>query len=299
LFFVLSGFLITRLLTDEHRATGHLNLGAFYARRALRLLPALFLFLGLMALAGVSVAPALLQYANFQRASTDDIAPWLGHMWSLSLEEQFYVAWPVTLALGVVSMRLGPVVSALVTMAVASATLRVALWPDAETWTTELRRVLYAPDTRCDALLIGCALGLVELPHVRRPLIAAGFAGLGFACLLGTKLAMLAGLPLAIVSSAVLVAAAAQATWAPWRVVIGLGVISYGIYLWHYPIWQFVGNGGPEWALISIPAAVLFAAFSYRYVEKPFLRLKKRVRRPESPPAASIDAWRLGGYGDL
>ena len=102
-FFVLSGFLITRLLLEEHRATGAVRFGNFYARRALRLLPAMAVMLAIVgtwgAVSGEINAPVLwpaLYLSNIAVASGVDVGVFT-HTWSLALEEQFYLVWPLVL----------------------------------------------------------------------------------------------------------------------------------------------------------------------------------------------------------
>src|SRR5579862_2553734 len=118
-FFVLSGFLITSLLTEEWSETGNLSFNRFYTRRALRLLPALFSMLAGTAFVAVTVASredraaiwrgsigTVLYLANWQKFFDSPTVGMLGHTWSLSIEEQFYVLWPPLLLL--LLRRLGP-----------------------------------------------------------------------------------------------------------------------------------------------------------------------------------------------
>jgi len=154
-FFVLSGFLITALLLDELDRTHHIDLVGFYLRRARRLFPALFVVLiavGFAYAAGgawsyivSSVAPALLYVADIARASGNGM--WLlGHTWSLAIEEQFYLLWP--LALLFAPRR--AVVPALLVMVPLVIAIRLALW--------QTPQAAYAPYAQADSLVVGCLL---------------------------------------------------------------------------------------------------------------------------------------------
>src|SRR5581483_7840808 len=169
-FFVLSGFLITVLLTQERARSGRIQLGAFYARRALRLLPALFLFLS-AATAYAVLRPNTPETEGFGRALAGTIgyvANWvmafesdfhtrvLSHTWTLSVEEQFYLLWPLMLVM--LLGRFGPRRACAVAAAgAAGLTLwRIVLYERG----AALPRVSWALDTRAAALLLGAAMGL-------------------------------------------------------------------------------------------------------------------------------------------
>ena len=186
-FFVLSGFLITSLLLAEWRGEGRIALSAFWARRARRLLPALFLVLAGVAVYGAVVA-APVELDQLRRdglSALGYVANWgqifshqsyfqsfaapspLRHTWSLAIEEQFYLVWPLLVA-GVLRWRRGSFRSlTMITGAllVASATWMVLLYtPGADP-----TRVYYGTDTRAQSLLMGALLALV-LARRRRPM---------------------------------------------------------------------------------------------------------------------------------
>ena len=187
IFFVLSGFLITYLLVREHDRHGHrISLWKFYARRALRLGPALVLLLIVLALGGclffdpetarsnlIDVAITVVYAVNWARAF--DIPPkLLGHAWSLSIEEQFYLLWPLILIvmLRAISSR-QRIATVILLGAVVSYLWRVALALQG----ASVQRLFNGLDTRADSLLVGCALGLVLgsnlIREEIRPVIAA------------------------------------------------------------------------------------------------------------------------------
>ena len=166
LFFVLSGFLITRLLVEERERIGRIDLRAFYARRLRRLVPPLVAFLAVVTALLVARGEPLWGVLSTLTFTTD-VASLLrvpvhlvGHTWSLSLEEQFYVVWPVVL-IAVGRRHTRWLVTALSVGAVLVAGNRMLL----DLRGVSLVRSFYSPDTRSDALLVGCILALV-LPHL-------------------------------------------------------------------------------------------------------------------------------------
>ncbi len=307
LFFVLSGFLITRLLVEEVDRTRGITFGAFYARRALRLFPALTVLLvisvggSLLRGSGLGGAQyALFYVADIAKAAGEDM-PYLAHTWSLSLEEQFYLLWPVTLGLGLVVLRSRRMlISLLIVGILISTALRIVLYNGP----TDADRVYYAPDTRADALLIGCllALTIAKLGRVR----LLGPIALVSAC----SLVLLAtvsrhafffhvGLSLIALASAVLVAYSLYPRGIGRRLltarpVLYVGGLSYGIYLYHFVIFR---NGQPLLPgphvltfLACAVASVAAAALSFRLVEAPFLALQARYRpgtQPKTTPQAA------------
>nr|WP_042332018.1 acyltransferase family protein [Desulfosporosinus orientis] len=322
LFFVLSGYLITDLLVVEWSNTGRIDLKNFWLRRARRLLPALFvMLLGVIAWTGLfspgqlkslgeDVLAALLYVSNwwlvFHKvsyfASFGPPSP-LGHLWSLAVEEQFYLFWPLLLWLGLRYLpRRGYLLGMTILGVLASAAAMTLIYQPG----TDPSRVYYGTDTRAFALLIGAALALVwpsrrlskELSRGSRlALDVMGGAGL-FAVLLmfwqtNEYDAFLypRGLLLFSLASAVLVAVLAHPASRlgkvfgkqPWR---GLGMCSYGIYLWHYPIivWTSpaINTNGTDilLALSQVLASIFLAVLSWLFIEEPIRRgVWKRSRR--------------------
>ena len=305
-FFALSGFLITYLLIQERRATGSVSLGRFYARRALRLLPALgATLLGVCLLAlitgdldtvGPGALAALLYVANWW-IYLGGAAPLLEHTWTLAIEEHFYLVWPLlVLALGSASRRLRSVGWTGLTAVVV---LFVVPWPDA------IAAVKLSYE-RGIPIVWGSLLALaVATPRVASRVRALGWAG---AVALAALLALIADvghLPsrwlegvtsvpgvLSVIIVAMIVTrprahAARLLEITPLR---WAGKRAYGIYLYHFPISSLLINqldlGWPSLAvaLVATVLSLVVAGLSYRYLEQPFLRLKHRFA---STPVAS------------
>jgi peptidoglycan/LPS O-acetylase OafA/YrhL len=317
LFFVLSGFLITSLLLNEWSATGSISLRAFWRRRALRLLPALgvfvpvvvatyalFVALGLqdmseledMAAGGAATVGYV---ANVFKAEGDFTGSSFSHTWSLSTEEQFYVLWPLVLV-GIVA--LGARLRGLM-VGLGAAFAALAIWRIAVILGSgfDVYRVFYAPDTRCDALVLGCLAGVAFTCGAARrvpPPIAYLALGLGAVIVAGFDMrnpehAAFGISAFALAAALVLLACVLEPGWAfgramTWRPLRELGRISYGLYLWHVPVFLLVG-----WEL-GIPMAILVALASYRFIEQPFLR-RKRSRIPD-PALATAAGSAVAAY---
>ena len=327
-FFVLSGFLITRLLLDEREQTGRTALGRFYLRRILRLFPALVVVAIAVAIyahgwlnpeqasrAWQDVAVTATYRMNWARALSE-VPPFglLDHTWSLSIEEQFYVLWPLVV---IGAHRLGgrwAVLSAAVVGMVASAVLRGVWWHDG----TVAHRVYYGLDTHADGLLLGCAVATLTLlwPAISDAATTRTTRWLGPAALLAVVLMgaqvglATAGLyswiyPIFVALAAIVIIDiyAEGLTARPLATVplVALGRISYGLYLWHWPVFLVLNGGRLHWAFIPLTVVRLavslaMAVASFFLVEQPFLRLKRRLepagRRSEPSfdhqPAAPI-----------
>ena len=298
LFFVLSGFLITSLLVDERVSSGAIRLGRFYARRALRLLPALMVAMPLgIVLADVAdprrvsetVAEALTSALYVSNWWVGDLlvpSGFLGHTWSLAVEEQYYLVWPLLLgAMIAVAGTRGT--SRMILVLIACVVVHRAL--DWRGWGLYVRT-----DTRGDSLLVGAALALAVArgwrPSARsRRLAGAACASalLAVALFFNTEVTgwtpmVLGGFTLVALASAGVVA---QAVWdaGPFltsRALVFTGRRSYGLYLYHYPIVRTLEvrlGEGPACLAASLALSFMVACLSYRYLELPFLRLKARV----------------------
>ncbi|HEU4489865.1 MAG TPA: acyltransferase family protein [Jiangellales bacterium] len=299
-FFVLSGFLITALLLGEFGATGRLDLPAFWARRARRLLPALLLVLLVLGAWAAWVAPpesaaalrgdalaALLYVANWRFVATGEsylatTAPSpLLHTWSLGVEEQWYLLMPLLLV-AVLKLRRGRtrvLTPLLLVLAVASAALMLVL----DVSGASHARVFYGSDTRVFELLLGAALAAAVhtrgLPRPRSADVAgaAGLVGLGAAAVVLTATGpalFRGGLVLVAVGAAGLVVAAATpgtitATVLGWWPLRAVGIVSYGLYLWHWPVQLFLA-GSPWWIRLGLAGAI--ATASYVLLERPVRR---------------------------
>lgn len=270
LFFVLSGFLITGILVNEHERSGTVDLMRFYSRRVRRLLPALVVVCAATVVwvqvttpdlsrhAFGSVLRALMYVGNLgEHQPFHEYGPWLGHTWSLAVEEQFYLVWPVVL---LVALRVGRRAVG----AVATGVLVV----------TVLWRFTASPETaygllRWDALAAGCLLALRPL-EVRRLVVPAAVVVAWLTVTYGSGIDQWDYL-LATGASVVLIAGAAHLPMKG-RVLRHLGTVSYGLYLWHSMLLAF---GVP--VLAALPVSVLASELSWRLVERRFLDPRRAV----------------------
>lgn len=293
-FFVISGYLITTLLLREWRETGRLDLAAFYARRVRRIMPAAtVVVLAVLALSGVllpvaqqahtanSAGAALVFGANvfFQLTSGgyfDGPAaemPLL-HLWSLSVEEQFYFLWPVLLAWLLRRPRWLPAI--LAGLALASFAL-------AEAWIGQgSSAAFYQMPARFWELAAG---GLVAASPVRRLprwALPTGLLATLAACVFPMGGFPGAGALPAVLGAALLLAAVhggATSAFLRSGPMVRIGLLSYSLYLWHWPLLAFyqattIGEGELETRLLLCAIAFPLAFASHRYVEQPFRRLR-------------------------
>lgn len=325
LFFVLSGFLITSLLLTEHRNTGHIALSEFWIRRAKRLFPALLSLILAVALYGRYIAKpdelstlrgdalATLAYVANWRTIFEHKSYWqlfsapspLEHTWSLSIEEQFYVVWPllVTFVLRRRSKRAILVIS-LVGVALSMATMALLFTQENSS------RAYLGTDARIAGILAGAALASLLspdtqfLPRTVRALDLLGLTaavGIGIAwCKLDgatpflyrggfwlTELGVLVLITCALVGERSLVARALSI-----RPLTLLGTISYGVYLWHWPVNVFltperVHLHGLALHVIRFALTFAIALTSYRFLEQPILKRGLPFGRPQyTVPAA-------------
>jgi peptidoglycan/LPS O-acetylase OafA/YrhL len=311
-FFAISGFLITDILAAPWELGGRLDLRGFWLRRARRLLPCLLLVLVAVTAAVAllepselpSLRPALLAAVTYTSNWWQALAhqsyfavfgppPPLQHLWSLAIEEQFYLLWPVVLTVILCVFRRRRARAAAAGVAAAVSALAMAAGYAAG---TDPSRLYYGTGTHATALLAGAALALYcplrrltgSSPAQARRLDLAGLAGvsvlvLAMGHLSGSSGALyLGGMAVTAAAAAVVVAAAAapgtlaaMIGWAPLR---WLGVRSYGIYLWHWPVIALITDrdGGQASTagvrLAETAAAVGLAALSWRWVEEPVIR---------------------------
>lgn len=338
-FFVLSGFLITSLLLAEYQRDGRIRLGAFWARRARRLLPALLLMLICVVPAGRYLLPpvevgllrgdalaALGYVANWRMiyrgsdyfAQTAAPSP-LQHTWSLGIEEQFYLLWPlavvVLLALAA-RRRRGDAgrpwaLAAVALVGTAASAACAAIWyrPD------DVNRAYFGTDSRAQALLIGCALAVllsVSAPgqSARRghPVLgtgalagAAGTAWLWTHAQGGSGWLYHGGLALCALAIAGLIAHAVRSPRSPTARLLGLpplvrlGRISYGVYLWHWPLFQFATAErthltGPVLLVARLALTLGVAIASYHLLERPVRERRWPRRTPRLVPVGAAVA---------
>ena len=309
-FFVISGFLITALLLDEHVRCGGISLRSFYWRRALRLLPALagiLIFTGIMAaslgslsapgLTPLRVASVFGYFTNWVRAYEPPQTWFLFHFWSLSIEEQFYIVWPAVLLL-LLRLKRHHALYLVVIAISASAALKIILYLTGATTT----RIYYGSDTRADSILIGCAGAMLLTFGYARTVRAIGSLAPAAAIILaafvylssdGFKPLYLGGFTLVAmcVLSVILYAVSTPTSKAvhllSGSALVWIGKRSYGLYLWHWPMFEIARLMPSELLIMPLACILTFAAatLSFRFIEQPFLRLKGRYRsRRESQP---------------
>lgn len=315
IFFVLSGYLITAILLAEFAVTGRIDLKKFYARRALRILPAVILLLLVLNVFAAITQPrehaatlrwdslgALFYIANWLRAFGRDLGI-LGHLWSLSIEEQFYLLWPITLAFLLSRKLSANQVLVVIGCLIAAVNVdRICLYRGIESF----NRIYNGLDTRADALLVGCALAL----FADRILSTRIWAGLGIIGAVFVAYVLFLAYPvpsnlqvpfgltiggtLFALGTAFFLAAihfnprAILVRWLALPPLVWTGRISYGLYLWHFPVFTVAGAGFPglppmQSALLKIVATFCCATVSYYFLERPCLDLKKRFSVVKTP----------------
>jgi peptidoglycan/LPS O-acetylase OafA/YrhL len=324
-FFVLSGFLITSLLLIERDRSGTVALGAFWARRARRLLPALLAVLAFVALYAAVIASsteratirgdalATLGYVANWHAIFSGNDYWalfrspspLEHTWSLAIEEQFYLLWPLLLvAVAATPKRVLALAGGL---AIASFAWMQLLYDPASP-----SRVYYGTDTRLASILIGAALaawaamrGPVRRATSRAVLEFAAWASVvvligAWTTINGSSSRLYrGGLLLTAVAVACVIAAAVHprrgltSRVLSFRPLCALGLISYGVYLWHWPLYVWLDERRTHldgWTLVAVRVAVtlLVATASYFLLERPIRRgaISARTWRPAVPVLA-------------
>lgn len=308
IFFVLSGFLIASLLIQEWDTHGRLHMGAFYARRLLRLAPAL-----LALIVGFNLLVALFHPVTLPRSLHDSVfvlvyganwayvanamqTPYLNHAWSLAIEEQFYIVFPwalMTLLRRVTRPHLALI---LASAAALSWAWRVGLIASP----APFAHYYAGTDARLDGLLLGAALAAAlstpfasTLRRLARgaPTAALGIMLIGALASGADTVTYIVLLPLVYLSTGLIILGALN-LGAPdaspltrllaWRPLAALGKRSYSLYLWHWPIGQLVMAvlhlsplvSGGIGAVVGVACAML----SYRYIERPLLQLKRHYR---------------------
>lgn len=310
IFFVLSGFLITTLFLKEYDSYQTLNLKYFYMRRLLRLTPALLVLVVVFFVysqffmsasdkesAPFAVLGALLNFNNLAKAYGWYKLSALGHTWSLSIEEQFYLVWPVMFLL--LSFLFRNRKSIAVTLVI----IILLLWVNRTLLAlsdVSIERLYNGSDTHSDGLFIGCLTALLISLHCDKfrnftaflekyrmsiPLLSILFYVLAtFLFGIGIRAVYIWFLPLLNVISAMLIAYlycngnTINTFIFSNRYFIWLGSISYGVYLWHWFIYRVVMGfdiSGIYVGLIGIPVTIAIASLSFYFLEKPVLKFKK------------------------
>jgi peptidoglycan/LPS O-acetylase OafA/YrhL len=310
LFFGISGYLITATLIREYRANGKILLLKFYGRRVLRLMPALVLMVLVWTVVGLALLPdrgavllesliALTYCANWTRALGASVPSYMAHTWSLAIEEQFYLIWPLSMLLLLRLRRHGAIVS------IALAIVVVWAWR----WHMSLSgasfmRMYNGFDTRFDSILAGGLLAFIlDRPRDERrlglPLALGGallLATLAVTMVWDTQFLYRYGLSLTLIGSVALISGvelnpgnplARLLSFSPFQIV---GNISYSLYLWHWPVMllsdRFLGFTGLSRSLFVIATTGILSYFTHVMVERPAIELKRRIMaaKPETMP---------------
>jgi peptidoglycan/LPS O-acetylase OafA/YrhL/lysophospholipase L1-like esterase len=338
-FFVISGYLITALLLAEHRQRGRVDLKAFWLRRARRLLPALYLLLVVtLAFAVVFLPEEVARLRNDAAAAFAYVTNWylvvnnesyfetvgrpslLLHLWSLAVEEQFYVLWPPLFVVGIMLLRRYTLLVALAGAAGSALLMATLYQPDVDP-----SRIYYGTDTRATGLLLGAALAFVWAPrrgtdltlmrrfaaarrrrlrHTGRqrqfrarwgwtgPLLLdvvglAALSGLVSFCILLDQYQPFlyqGGLALVALATVVVIMVTVHPHTRLGAGLLGrwplrwIGLRSYGIYLWHWPVFMVtrpeldVLITGTPLLILRLAATLVLADLSYRFVETPIRR---------------------------
>ncbi|HUY85469.1 MAG TPA: acyltransferase family protein, partial [Acidimicrobiales bacterium] len=335
-FFTLSGYLITSILLAERRSSGNLHLRDFWIRRARRLLPALVLMIvavvSFVWVSGLSseylglrwdALSSLFYFANWHYITTQTSyfvlsshpSPLL-HTWSLAIEEQFYIAWPLILTIGFAGYRgragdLQTRRKFLLGACLVGAGISAAWMAHLYAGGNSTTRAYYGTDSRAQSILIGAALAFVIESRARRATpapIASRYlcAGLGVAGFGGTLLAfhLFSGggsfvfdggfalcsiCAVLMISSVVLAPEGVFSKGLSVPPVRYIGRISYGMYLWHWPVIVFMDHartGLLGWGLAAsrVAATIAISVVSFHLVEEPIRtqRLAHLIRIPRA-----------------
>jgi peptidoglycan/LPS O-acetylase OafA/YrhL len=295
-FFVLSGYLITRLLQQEHQRSGRIDLVAFYRRRCFRIFPAAFAYMLVIALFVPASRSALLYAATYSvsyRLSGTPIVFW--HLWSLSVEEQFYLLWPLALLLG---FQCRAWVAWITMIAAAAFRLTIALHAGPQAFGYEqYLYVHYSFPATMDSIAAGCLLAIYE-PRVRErcrfmaespvlvmavPLtawIVAGTIWSDKSTVLSLSLTVFWGAVPLLIALWIFLLIERQDRILNNPVAYTIGALSYSLYLWQQP---FTENH----ELSTLQAGLMLsgcAVASYLFIEKPMLKLGASLKSRKPLP---------------
>jgi len=291
IFFVISGFLITYLLLIEKEKTGTINLKEFYIRRTFRLFPAFYFFIICIAVAQyfqfIELRPGDLFHAStYTMNFHHDRSWWLNHTWSLAVEEQFYLIWPLLLMF--IGHRKSYV--AAITVIVTVPLIRSIMWYGFDVTPSAMTREFQAV---ADALAVGCILAYIYKKNIKIPkwfktiwfhsipllmfivpmvlmkinpslfyIVGQSFVNICAAAMIWRYMIVQEGFPFKLLN---------------WKPAIWLGGLSYSLYLWQEP---FLNSWVQDWYAswpVNIVLVFVFAVFSYYFIEQPFIKLRKII----------------------
>lgn len=305
-FFVISGFLITSLLMGERQKSGTTSLAMFYLRRVLRIFPAFYAFILMMVIAShlgwVRLSGSDLLHALTYTVNYDPQRSWIiGHLWSLSIEEQFYLLWPLVF---LVSRKNGALIVALAAFAMGPL-VRSAMhlmFPPHSPW-----RDLEVFPAMADAVAIGCIFALLrpwllsQTWYLRLTANRWSLLAIPLVLLINRledyTVVDLFGSPVMLVCLAALIESSTrhETAWLGrflnWRPVTYVGLLSYSLYLWQQPFLDRHSDAlltaFPQNILLTVVAAML----SYYLIEKSFLSMRKKIERgrPLSTPTPVVE----------
>jgi peptidoglycan/LPS O-acetylase OafA/YrhL len=312
IFFALSGFLITALLLNEHRDAGRINFRNFYVRRALRLFPALVALLVVTTVYSVvsneavstqlgSILPVAFYVGNWTLTFNRPLSPFLGATWTLAVEEQFYIVWPLIVALSFRMKQRMSLVWLIGGLVLLSLFIRFLTWNDSH------RIQLYENTIwRADPLIVG-ALGAYLWTRGSFPRRLGVWAWIAVAYIAycvcfqaeGNTFYFFGGFATIGLATTVIIIASVEDVWLgakilSWAPLRTIGVVSYGIYLWHGPVFVAVGEHLPNAPVIvrvvvGYIITIGFVLLSWFAVERPFLALKPgrnaNMGNPDLPAA--------------
>ncbi|MFT3956336.1 MAG: acyltransferase [Piscinibacter sp.] len=294
-FFVISGFLITSLLLDEQDNTGGISLSRFYIRRSLRIFPAFFAYLaalycghvlGWIHLSTVDLLTAVTYTANYNV----DRSWYVGHIWSLSVEEQFYLLWPLAMLLVTPRKRQVWVATAVLLVA---PLVRIAMHVAIKSGPARDLEIFPAVS---DAIAAGCLMALARGELLRhewyRRITASGWIWLALVPVLAVNrfdnytVVNALGSPFELGLLAILVEASSRRDHGPmaqvlnWGPVVFVGTLSYSLYLWQQPFLDRHCLTVYCTYPLNLVLAVACALASHLLLERPLLRLRKRFASP-------------------
>ncbi len=311
IFFGLSGLLITKLLLDEEREFGRFDLRSFYVRRAFRILPPCFAFFVVYSACGLwhsslEFLSSLFFFRNY--LPQQFVSYGTGHLWSLSVEEHFYLIWPGLLMLA--GSRRAKNIAAGLALTIGfwrmfESQLTAPLFPDIPSH--------FRTDLRLDALLWGCVAAFVLHETKEREKFARQFRFITWLAAAGILIAgiryysSLTSLLVAVMIPLLLAATWVHPEWRlskvlSWTPLVWIGRISYSLYLWQQlfimPNWEATGQWWRSWPA-NLAMTFAAATLSYYGIEKPLIKLGRRVASAMSQRWSENEIVSVPSAGDL